>query len=153
MKPEFQLLHGPAEQFQEGSAFIAPLHKCPLNMCTHFCPRTLVVPSAWDTHPSGLSSEKVCEESKSTQHQHLPDCKSHKPKLHSKRVSNSYSSKEKSSCPKFAIGCQALPRPLGRTSDVYSRAFFSFFFLFLAALWHTEFLGKGSDLSHSCDLC
>ena len=30
--------------------------------------------------------------------------------------------------------------------------FFFFFFLFLAAPWHLEFLGQGSDRSHSCDL-
>ena len=29
---------------------------------------------------------------------------------------------------------------------------FFFSFLFLAALWHMEFRGQGSDLSHSCDL-
>ena len=28
-----------------------------------------------------------------------------------------------------------------------------FFFLFLAAPWHIEFPGQGSDMSHSCDLC
>ena len=28
-----------------------------------------------------------------------------------------------------------------------------YLFYFLAALWHMEFLGQGSDLSCSCDLC
>ena len=30
-------------------------------------------------------------------------------------------------------------------------SFFFFFFFFWP--WHMEFLGQGSDLSHSCDLC
>ena len=38
--------------------------------------------------------------------------------------------------------------PLGRRNDF----FFSFFFLFDPPR-HMEFLGQGSDLSHSCDLC
>ena len=29
----------------------------------------------------------------------------------------------------------------------------NFFFPFLATLWHIEFLGQGSDPSHSCNLC
>ena len=30
---------------------------------------------------------------------------------------------------------------------------FLFFSSFLATLWHMEFLGQGSDMSHGCNLC
>ena len=34
---------------------------------------------------------------------------------------------------------------------VFDSDFFIFFFPFLATPWHMEFLGQGSDLSHSCE--
>ena len=45
---------------------------------------------------------------------------------------------------------QASKSPILATSD--RPLSFFFFFFFLAAPWHMEFLGQGSDLSHSCDL-
>lgn len=39
-----------------------------------------------------------------------------------------------------------------RFPPLLAHHFFSFLFFFLAALWHMEILGQGSDPSHSCDL-
>ena len=46
-----------------------------------------------------------------------------------------------------------LGKMLSNSSAYYREiAFFFFFFSFLAAQWHMEFPGQGSDLSHSCGL-